>query len=412
MTRQIAKEYTAELLTIGSELLNGSTVNTNASFLGSFLTSSGFKVIRQTACRDDLQSIILQLTQAFTRADLVILTGGLGPTPDDITREAVAAYFRVPLKFSAGQYRLISKWYRQKSKKIPRIVRREAMFPQNAVPMINRYGIALGFYISTGNKFIVVLPGVPSEMQKMAHESVTPLLKKKFKDKRAAFALTARLVGISEPKTMALLGRDFFDVPFEFGIYPYPGEVTIRIQAASRNIIFRLQTKIRKRLGRYLYGETDSNLAASLGNLLVRNRRSLAVAESCTGGRLSAMLTSNEGASSYFLGGVTAYSDKVKQCLLRVPGPALKKYGAVSGPVAIQMAKGVREQFQSDYGIAITGIAGPGGGSRKKPVGTVFIAVAAAKKCRVYYGLFSGSRGQIQDRTAAQALELLWRELK
>ncbi len=402
----------AEILTIGAELLKGTTLNTNAQYLGRELTALGFSVHRQTACPDTCDAIADGLRQALIRSRLVILTGGLGPTPDDLTRQSVAAYFGVPLVFSQSQYLRIKRIYAERGKRVPSTVRIEAMFPQNSVPLINRYGVALGFYIPQGEALVVVLPGVPDELVRMFENGVGRLIQKHFADLKPGYRFQVNMVGISEPEVMRRLGKDFFDDDCEFGIYPYPGEVSVHIGTRKRPALLRLKRKTRTRLRDVIYGWGTEGLSQVVGSLLLKKKQNVAVAESCTGGLLAAEMTKVPGCSRYFEGALTAYQNRLKTSLLGVSPHLLAEKGAVSGEVALAMAEGVRKLMRSDYGIGVTGIAGPEGGSARKPVGTVFMAVAGPRKRLVYHALFRGDRRQVQIRSVKKALEMLWRALR
>ena len=402
---------TAELLTAGTELLKGSVLNTNARFLGRELTDLGFVVKGQQACRDEIPAIRERLAEALSRSDLVIVSGGLGPTPDDVTRDAVAEFFRAPLVFSRPQFLRIQKYYRRRGRKVPGMVRREAMFPQNAVPLVNHYGIALGFTISQDGRLVVVLPGVPEELEKMFRRLVRPLLRRFFRRLKSRPAFTARIAGLSEPEVMRRLGKDFFKAPFDFGIYPEAGEVTLRLQADTKTVLAELRKKICVRLGDSLYSLEDISLAEAVGRILAQKGKTLAVAESCTGGLLASEITKVPGASRYFKGSVTAYDDLIKEEWLEVPRSLLVRKGAVSRESALMLARVVRKKMKSSYGLAVTGIAGPSGGSPSKPVGLVFIALASADKSRAWRHHFWGDRIQIQTKAMKKALEHLWRRL-
>ncbi len=405
----------AEILTIGAELLKGSTLNTNAQFLGRELTQLGFRVVAQTSCGDAIPEIAARLRDALSRSTVIILTGGLGPTPDDLTREAVASYFDVPLIFSKEQFANIRKYYRRHAKPskrtIPDLVRKEALYPENAVPLINRFGIALGFYLRQGRQWIFVLPGVPAELEKMFKQNICGLLKKNFAHLAEKPHLVAKIVGLSEPEIMTKLGRDFFNLPFEFGIYPAPGEVAIRVNAEKKAITRELKQKIKRRLGGSVYAYEDISLAKAIGKILTARKKSLAVAESCTGGKLSAEITHVPGASRYFKGGVTVYSDAWKDAL-GVPKHLIQAKGAVSPEVALILAQKVRIFAKSTYGLGVTGIAGPSGGSKRKPVGLVYIAVAGPNHSKGEQHLFWGDRDQIRTKAAKKALEYLWRTIR
>lgn len=410
-------KYRVELLTIGAELLKGSTLNTNAYFLGHQLTGLGFEVAAQTACGDIPAAIVQKMDEAISHSDLVILCGGLGPTPDDVTREAVADFFRVPLVFSRTQYSRIRKYYRARHRSVPDLVRREAMFPANSTPLINRYGIALGFYLVSGRSLVVVLPGVPAELEKMFRELVCPLLKRHFRGLKLPPTIVAKTVGLSEPDIMLKLGRDFFRDSFEFGIYPGPGEVAIRIQANKTAIARRCLQKIKKRLGSSVYAYEDVPLAEAIGRILRNRHQTVAVAESCTGGLLASEITKTPGASRYFKGGHVLYDNRQKKkwfkCLsMHGAIGDLQKKGSVSEAIAEALATGVRDDMGTTYGLGITGIAGPNGGTRAKPVGLVFLALAARGRTKVWKEHFWGDRNQVRIKAMKKALEYLWREIR
>lgn len=402
----------AAILSVGNEVLRGSVVNTNAAFLGRELSNLGFEVASHGVCADSQESIRYRLGEFLRRVDLVIVTGGLGPTPDDVTRDGIAAHFKVPLVFSAQQFSRLKKVYKKFGKRIPPLVKREAYYPENAKPLINRFGIALGFSIEIGSKLLVVLPGVPSELENMYFDVVLPVVKKKYPGLEKARKLTVRTTGISEPDVMEKLGADFFDEVFDFGIYPAAGEVALRISAEKTAILTRLKKKIAARLADGIYSWDETSLAGVVGKILTKKKQTLAVAESCTGGLLSTRLTARSGASAYFRGGVVAYHGSVKENL-GVPKKILKDHGEVSAPVAAELAKSVRSRMGASYGIGITGIAGPGGGSSRKPVGLVFIGLSLPDgKVKTWKHLFWGERHQVRDKAAAKALEYLWRQIR
>ena len=402
----------AAILSVGNEVLRGSVINTNAAFLGRELSNLGFEVVSHGVCADSQEAIRFRLGDVLRRADLIIMMGGLGPTPDDITREGIAAHFNVPLVFSQDQYRRLQKIYKRFGKRIPPLVKREAFYPENAKPLINRFGIALGFSIEAGPKLVIALPGVPSELTNMYFDVVLPLLKKKYTDLLASRKLVVRMAGISEPDVMKKLGKDFFDDSFDFGIYPSAGEIGIRILSDSVQVLRRLKRKVATRLKDWIYAWDETLLAALVGKILTKKRKTLAVAESCTGGLLASRITAVPGASVFFRGATIAYHALVKK-KLGVPEVTIRKHGEVSSEVAAELAKNVRLRMESDYGIGITGIAGPEGGSSKKPVGLVYIGLASPDgKVRTWKHHFWGERHQVQDKAAVKALEYLWRKLR
>jgi len=402
-----------QVLCIGNELLNGSVVNTNAAFLGRQLSAIGFDVVLHAVAADSEEAIRFQLGEVLRRADLVITCGGIGPTPDDVTREGIAAYFNVPLIFLKNEYRKIEALYKKFSKgPIPAIVKREACFPENAKPLLNRFGVAFGFAIEHNGKLVITLPGVPKELENMYFDVVLPLLKKKFSKASPAHRLVVRMTGIPEPDVMKKLGKDFFDHPFDFGIYPEPGEVSIRILCDKKDVLQKVKRKIRSRLKDFIYAWEDVPLALAVGTLLKKKKKTLAVAESCTGGLLAAEITRCAGASDFLKGGTVAYHREIKE-KLGVSPETLRKHGEVSPQVARELAQSVRSRMNTDYGIGVTGIAGPDGGSQRKPVGLVYIALAAPTgKSEVWAHHLWGDRNQIQKRAAIQALAHLWRAVR
>lgn len=403
---------TAAVLSVGNEVLRGSVVNTNAAFLGRELTNLGFEVTSHGVCPDSLEAIRFRLGDMIRRADIVIMMGGLGPTPDDVTREGVAAYFNVPLVFHKEQYKRIQDAYKRFGKRIPPLVKREAYYPDGATPLLNRFGIALGFSVETRGKLVIALPGVPSELENMFFDVVQPLLKKRYPRLSKKQKLIVKMTGISEPDVMKKLGKDFFDDPFDFGIYPAAGEVALRILTENKTIYDRIKRKIRTRLADWIYTWEEQSLSEVVGQWLAKKKQTLAIAESCTGGLLASQITQCAGASEYFRGATVAYHALVKK-KLGVSEKLIKSHGEVSRQVAVDLAKWVRVRMESTYGLGITGIAGPGGGSRQKPVGLVYIGLALPSgETKVWKHLFWGDRNQIQNRISVKALEYLWRQIR
>ncbi len=410
MKKQVGEMPVAALLTIGNELLTGRTVNTNASFLGAELTRLGFRVIQQKSCADEIGAIQGAL-QELSFADLLIVTGGLGPTPDDLTREAIAAFFSVPLQFSSAQFKAMIAIYRKLGRKIPALSRREAYYPANARPLVNRFGIALGFWTKSKEQRMVVLPGVPTELQKMFAHDVKPLLQKQFKALCADRVLVVRMVGISEPRIIENLRKDFFMQPFQFGIYPSEGETQICIRSPSAKIIAALRKKIAQRLKPWIFSWNDQALPEIIGRLLVQKNKTVSVAESCTGGRLASELTRYAGASGFFSGSATVYNATAK-FQIGVKPQTIKKHGEVSEQVASELAAQACHFWKTDFGLGVTGIAGPSGGSAKKPTGLVYIAIASKKRTVVEKHIFWGNREQVQRKAVSKSLEMLWRIVK
>lgn len=401
-----------ELITIGSELLNGTVLNTNAQYLADRVSKLHIDVVHQVSCRDQEDEIVECLRAAFVRADLMFVTGGLGPTPDDVTREAISKFFRCELKFDPGQYRQITRYFKRVHQSPPMMTKREAYRPEIAKPLINRVGIALGFYIETKEKLLIVLPGVPRELMNMYETLVEPLILRKFKNRIPVHVLEAHIVGLYETQVMQKLKKSFFqNRTFDFGIYPHIGEVTIRIKSKDQKLIAALRKEMKARLCGYIYSFANQTLPEVIGELLRARKMSLSVAESCTGGLLSERLTSVSGASRFFKGGIVAYSNQVKAEKIGVPSVLINRFGAVSKETAAQMAANVRSQFKTSIGISITGIAGPAGGTKKKPVGLVYIGFSDAKQTRTYRFLLSGDRSKIRLSAVQKALLVLYQWL-
>ncbi|MBI4368209.1 MAG: competence/damage-inducible protein A [Candidatus Omnitrophica bacterium] len=404
---------TCELVTIGSELLNGSVLNTNAQFLSRQVTDLHIDVIHQSSCRDREEEILGTLSLAFKRADLIVVTGGLGPTPDDITREAIAKFFRCGLKFDQHQYRHIVYHFRVRRRMPPFMTRREAYLPEVAKPLLNRFGIALGFYVSKNGRLLIALPGVPIELERMFKAKVKKLILQTFKNRPRFYTLEARTSGLYETQIIKKLGSSFFKArTFEFGIYPELGEVAIRIKARDRRLIAVLRRELAEKLGDAVYSFKGKTLSDLIGEKLTVQKKTLACAESCTGGLLARHITDPPGASRYFQGSLVAYSNQLKVNHLGVPKALIKQCGAVSPEVARAMAKAVRLKYDTAIGISVTGIAGPAGGTKRKPAGLVYIGISDLRKNNVFRFRFLGDRQKVRVQAARKALFLLWQWLQ
>lgn len=403
----------AELITIGTELVTGSVINSNASYLGQQLSQLGFVVSNQASCRDEQGAIREALGMALERSDVILVSGGLGPTPDDITREAVADYLGLPLILSKRQYQKIRNHYGRRKKRVPALVKREAYFPANSQPILNPFGIALGFSMEVRGRLVIVLPGVPGELARLFEVQVRRLLVRRYPRLRPPKSLVVKTLGLSEPTIMSRLGPRFFNIgDFQFGIYPEVGEVALRIYADSVRLIKRLERHVARVMREDIYSFSDETLELVIGRRLVKRRWNLGVAESCTGGLLCERLTRIPGSSRYFVGGIVAYENEIKVRHLGVRKGTIAEKGAVSKEVALEMAVGIRQHLGSHLGVAVTGIAGPTGGTSEKPVGLVFIAVASSGRATCWENRFVGDRLQVQERAAKKALEYVWRWIR
>lgn len=407
----------AEIITIGGELLDGSQIDLNAAYLGSRLTSLGAQVVRVSSVPDAVDDIEEVTSRAVGRADLVIATGGLGVTADDRTKQAMARLFGRKLVLNEDVLDRVRAKFDARNLPMPEINISAAMLPEGARPIENQRGTAPGLLFEKGEALLFVLPGVPVELRSMFENFVSPFLEGRGLRPLAQERLI-RTTGLPEseiaervePLARRLARTDVVYVPSVMGVdLKVIGRGHTPVEAAKT--AEKSQEKISAKLGPYVYARGDESLEKVVGYLLSMEDSTLSVAESCTGGRLGWRMTRVPGSSGYFKGGVIAYSDDLKKRLLGVKAAALRKHGAVSGETASELARGVREKCGTDYGLAITGVAGPSGGTEEKPVGTVFIAVAGESGERVRELQLAGSRGTIRRAACQAALELLRRFL-
>lgn len=377
----------AEIISIGDEILIGQVVNTNSAWLGERLTSIGIDVGRIMVIADRREDIKEALKESGERAGLVIITGGIGPTKDDITKSVLAEYFGSRLVHNEEALKHIQKLLRGRVD-LNEMNVRQAMLPDNCLLIPNHYGTAAGMWFEKDGTQYISLPGVPYEMEAMMNDFILPRLKEKF-DLPAIVYRTILVQGIAESHLATMLEEYEETLPTEVKLayLPSPGRVRLRISSAGKDgkAVEKLVKDQVERLIPYIpqgkiYGYGEEEMEKVIGGLLNQKKATLALAESCTGGAIAQMITSVPGSSEYFLASVVAYSNKIKEEVLGVDPDIIKKHGAVSREVVEQMAKGARKQFGADYSIATSGIAGPTGGSPEKPVGTTWIAVASDNK--------------------------------
>jgi nicotinamide-nucleotide amidase len=411
-----------EVITIGDELLLGHTIDTNAAFISRELAQHGFRVQTRTTVGDDPDAIRQSVASALERAETVICTGGLGPTQDDFTKSVIAELFGAELELNADLLEQLRERFRRRG--IPMADRNicQAEVPKGALVLPNPRGTAPGLVLSTtAGRCCILLPGVPQEMRGLIVEQVLPFLLHRSTD-HARHAIRYRMIrttGIAESAVAERVGALLPNLaPLTLAFLPGYAGTDLRITcwgdldpAESDAAIAAAARKMHELLGNYVYGTNEEDLAAVVGGLLRASRLSVAVAESCTGGLLGKRITEVAGSSDYFLGGVIAYSDQLKQTLLGVAAKTLREHGAVSEEVVREMALGVRQRTRADIAIAITGIAGPGGGSAEKPVGTVWIACAVLDDVQTRRFVLPGDREEIRERAAQAALALLWKTL-
>ena len=407
----------AEIITIGGELLDGSQVDLNAAYLGSRLTSLGASVVRVTSVPDAADDIEEATSHALDRADVVITTGGLGVTADDRTKQAVARLLGRKLVLDEDVLEHVRARFEARNVPMPESNIATAMLPEGARSIENQRGTVPGLLFERGETLLFVLPGAPIELRSMFENFVSPYLEGTGLRPLAQERLV-RTTGLTESEiaeridqlARRLARTDVVYLPSATGVdLKVIGRGQTPVEAAKT--AEKSQEKIAAKLGPYVYARGEESLEKVVGYLLSMRESTLSVAESCTGGRVGWRLTRVPGSSDYFKGGVIAYSNDLKKRLLGVKAGVLKKHGAVSEETALMMARGVREKCATDYGLAITGVAGPGGGTEKKPVGTVFIAVVGGAGERVRDLRLAGGRGSIRRAACQAALDLLRRLL-
>lgn len=409
----------AQLLTIGDELLIGQTTNTNAEWLGEQLSLLGVQVERTVTVGDEAEAIHRELDRAFERARLVVMTGGLGPTHDDITREVVSQYLDAPLQTNSEVLDQLRHYYKRRNRQMPSTGSKLALIPEGMDILKNPVGAAVGFWYEDAEegRMLAVLPGIPAEMEAIFDASVRPRLEKR-SDLRDVTHRTLVTAGIGESALQERLGdlSGLLGDDVSLAYLPSTRGVRLRLTAQegdtdAQERLDRLEDVIRDRAGPHVVGTGRDTLEEVLGEGLREKEATLGVAESATGGLIGHRLTGVSGSSDYFLGGVVAYANSVKTNVLGVDSEDIEQYGAVSEPVAVQMAEGVREAMDATVGVATTGIAGPTGGSPEKPVGTVWLGYADPTGARAYRHHFVEDRSLNKQLFASAALDLVRRAL-
>ncbi len=406
----------AEIITVGTEILLGDILNTNTHYLSNELANMGIDIYYQTTVGDNEERLLNQLNDSLKRSDLIILTGGLGPTQDDITKEVCAKYLNLQMELHKESWDKIVEIY-DKMKRIPtENNRKQAYFPVDSTILPNKYGTAPGCIMQKDNKTIIVMPGPPKEMQPMFDNYVKPFL---LKDNSYVLkSKVLRIIGVGESK----IENDLLDLIDKqtnptIATYAKDGECTVRITAKSKNIeevedlILPVYKEIKNRFKEKVYGEDETTIEDEVAKLLVNNNLKIAVAESCTGGMVSSALINYPGISSVFMEGCVTYSNEAKMMSLGVKEETLNTFGAVSEECAKEMAEGVSKRHNTNIGLSTTGIAGPEGGSEDKPVGLVYMGITINNKTIVKKYVFNGDRQQIRNRACKTLLNDLRLEL-
>jgi len=409
------------LINIGNELLFGKTINTNAAFIAERMTEKGIEVKKLIVIADDPDTIFETITDCFKETDWIITTGGLGPTKDDMTKNVIARYFEVGFEVHQPTLETVIKMFSDRGLEASEMNRKQAEIPVGAIVLPNQNGTAPGLWMEKNGKTLIALQGVPFEMQAILLESVIPLLREKYKGAHAVVHKNLLTSGIGESALAQKIEDWENGLPKDISLayLPSPGQVLLRLTARADNEELAKQAleaqlpALIKTIHPYLVSTEGETLVEEVSKLLKKNRKKLAVAESCTGGYISHLITSLPGSSQFFEGSIVSYSNEVKRDILNVREANLKKHGAVSEMVVTDMAINTMSLFETDYAIATSGIAGPSGGTEEKPVGLVWIAVATPTRVITQKFLFgkNGGRDVIIKRAAMSALNMLRMEL-
>ena len=408
----------SEIITIGDEILIGQVIDTNSAWLAQRLNEQGIDVVEITSIQDTPQAINAALDKASKRSQLILITGGLGPTNDDLTKLTLADYYQSPMKFRPEVFEDIEELFKNRDREITELNRLQAEVPEAAKVIRNYEGTAPGMWFDREDYVVVSMPGVPFEMKAMFDRQVFPEIQSRFQTP-AIVHRTILTVGLPESLLAAKLEQWERALPKEIKLayLPNAGRVRLRLSARGNDEVVLGQmienevVKLRAEIGKYIFGEGDQTLEEVVGILLKEKGATVATAESCTGGSIAAALTSIAGSSSYFLGGMVTYSNEMKINQLFVPADLLEKHGAVSSEVVEAMTAGIMKATGSDYAIATSGIAGPDGGSDEKPVGTVWVGIGGPNGVKSKKFLF-GSKRKLNIHLRVNAgLEGLRREI-
>ncbi len=404
-----------ELINTGAELLVGRVLNTHQQWLCRQLTDLGYEVSRQVCVADDGEQIQAVARESLQRADAIIITGGLGPTSDDRTRDFIAQMLGRKLVVHPDTRARIEQFFAARQRPMPANVRVQAMVPEGATVLPNANGTAPGLALETqrGQQWLILLPGPPRELRPMFVESVVPLLRREFPLASKYLCRTIKTTGLGESvveeKIDAAL-QPLVGEGLELAYCARVGEVDVRLAGRGEKaeaLLAEGMARVERLLGPVIFGREDESLESVVIGLLTSGKKTVAVAESCTGGFLAHRLTNVPGASAVFLGGVVAYSSAIKRAILGVREETLRQHGAVSEAVAREMAEGARRVLHADYALAVTGIAGPGGGTREKPVGTAYVGLSEKKGTTVQFQYSPVDRETFKFAISQRALNML-----
>lgn len=407
----------AEIIAVGTEILLGDIVNTNAQFISKELASIGIDVFRQEVIGDNEDRLFEMLDEALKRSDIVITTGGLGPTGDDLTKETACKYFGMNLVLHQKSLEELKKYFARLNKEITESNMKQVYFPKESIVLPNPNGTAPGAILEKDNKFIIILPGPPKEMKPMFLNHVKKFLSAK--GNGMIVSKVIRVLGIGESFAAEKL-KDLIDGSINPTIAPYAKDedVIFRITAKADTeeegfkLIEPVKNQVIERFGSDYYADDEETIEQVVGKMLVEKKLKIATAESCTGGMIASRLISYPGISEVFLEGAVTYSNEAKVRTLNVKQETLDEFGAVSQETAKEMAEGIANRAGADISVVTTGIAGPGGGTEDKPVGLVYIGVFFKGKVSTYRYVFNGDRNKVRLRATITALDLVRRKLR
>ena len=393
------------LVTIGAELLNGARTNTNAAWIGQNVISVGGAIDWHMTVNDEKNTIESALDEVPTSIDVVLCTGGLGPTHDDITSSVLYDYFGAKPEFDEQYWQLLTKKFTARDQVIPEINRNQAMKPDIGEVIPNPIGSARGLHLSNKSYHLFAMPGVPAEMKSMMTDTILPWIESRSKSK--IHVTVMRTTGIMESVLYEKVQGSLDDYPqISVAFLPRFTGVDIRLTTSDKNTLNRLVDEISPVIQKYHFGGEGVELEDVVGRLLIKNRKTIATAESCTGGLIGDRLTNISGSSLYYKGGIVAYSNSVKEKTIGVKKETLDSAGSVSEETALEMARGIRNKLNADIGLSTTGIAGPKGGTKEKPVGLVYIAISYNSGEKVYRFTFTPYRKTNKLMTSQAALNI------
>ena len=408
----------ATILTIGEEILYGHILDTNANFISNALSDIGIKVVMHLSVGDIFSDILDALKVAEAKSDVVLITGGLGPTNDDITKKCLSKYFNTEIKLNQKVFDDLSAYFNKRGFPFTESNQKQAYIPKNADVITNEMGTAPGMWFEKDNTIFVSMPGVPHEMKYLVNEKIIPRLNDVFKS-NIIYHKLIMTAGLGESWLAEKIEKWESSLPeyLSLAYLPSYGQVKLRLTARGHDkqfLIDEVESYIRtlkKYIGQYIYGEDGETIQEAIGKQLTSNKQTLSLAESCTGGYISHFITSVPGSSVYFKGSVIAYSNDIKESILKVKPETLRDYGAVSEETVKEMAEGIRQKFNTDYAVATSGVAGPGGGTVDKPVGTIWIAIADRNKTLAKKLTILKDRMSNIKYSSVSALVLLWQRI-